>query len=181
MEGRTEQRGDVDSDVRDADDARQIDAEIERSFEQLLSALSLRKEQLQQRLQAQKTCFHDDHHIDHIDRYSTTTSSTTTTATTTTTVATTTTTVATYCAVSLPPLLCLCVDREYEAKVELLSSIVQITERVMKRGNALHLILLKKQLEARADLFRPPTTRLRRRRRNSPLLHLADKQPSLLQ
>lgn len=85
--------------------------------------------------------------------------------------------------------MCACIfPREYKAKVELLSSIVQITERVMKRGNALHLILLKKQLEARADLFRPPTTsgggrhslRLRRRRRNS-LLHLAEDQPNLLQ
>jgi len=75
MEERAEQRSEgvdgVDVDVND-DDAHQIDAEIERSFEQLLSALSLRKEQLQQRLEAQKTCFHDDrhhHHVDHIDRY----------------------------------------------------------------------------------------------------------------
>jgi len=98
------------TDADDGDQRRQIeqiDVEIEQSFEQLLGALSVRKEQLQQRLEAQKTCFHDDD----VDVYS--------------------------------------------AKLHLLSSIVDITERVMKRGNPLHLILLKKQLEARADLFKP--------------------------
>ncbi len=42
----------------------------------------------------------------------------------------------------------------YSAKMEQLTAIADITQRVLERGNPLHLILMKKQLDARVDLFR---------------------------
>ena len=49
---------------------------------------------------------------------------------------------------------------DYAAKTDRLTAIADITRRVLDGGNPLHVILLKKQLDARADLFQPHASKL---------------------